>query len=134
MACRGIRGATTVTENTKKAIVAATREMLEKLVEANGFTPEDVACAFFSTTRDVNAEFPAVAARLLGWEHVALLCGHEMNVPDATPGVIRVMLLVNTNKRQGQIVNIYLRGAVNLRQRGMERKSGLSASRKKPAR
>lgn len=131
MACRGIRGATTVKENTKEAIVEATEELLEKMARSNGIVPEDVAFAFFTTTRDVNAEFPAVAARLMGWEHVALMCGHEMDVPDATPGVVRVMALVNTDKRQDQLVNVYLRGAVNLRQRGMEHRADPNLSTKR---
>lgn len=135
MACRGVRGATTVTANTKEAVTEATREVLEKIIEANGIAAEDVAYALFTTTRDVNAEFPAVAARLMGWDKVALMCGHEMDVPDATKGVIRVMVLWNTGKRQDEIVNIYLRGAAHLRQRGMEGQKGASApSANRPAR
>jgi len=135
MACRGVRGATTVTANTKEAVTEATREVLEKLIEANGIVADDVAYALFTTTRDVNAEFPAVAARLMGWDRVALMCGHEMDVPDATKGVIRVMVLWNTDKRQDEIVNIYLRGAAHLRQRGMEGLKGAPApSADRPAR
>ena len=118
---RGIRGATTADANTKQSILHATTEMLTELVEANGLDVDDVAAAHFTTTQDLNAEFPAVAARLMGWEHVALMCGHEMAVPDAQPMCIRVMVLVNTDKPPGELVNVYLKGAVTLRKRGMER-------------
>ncbi|MSQ22344.1 MAG: chorismate mutase [Dehalococcoidia bacterium] len=118
--CRGIRGATTARANTKEAILEATREMLEQLVKANGLQNDSIAAAIFSTTRDLNAEFPAVAARLMGWTGVALLDTHEMDVPDALPSCIRALILVNTDKQAHELVNVYLRGAVNLRARRME--------------
>jgi chorismate mutase len=117
---RGIRGATTSTANTREAILEATTEMLERLVEANDLDKERIAAALFTTTRDLNADFPAVAARLLGWTEVALMCSHEMDVPGALPSCIRVMVLVNTDKQPGEIVNVYLRDAVNLRNRGTD--------------
>ena len=120
LACRGIRGATTVTENTKDAILSGTTELLERLVDENDIQREQLAAAIFTTTRDLNAEFPAVAARQLGWTDVALLCSHEMDVPNALPSCIRVLLLVNTDKSPQELVNLYLRGAKNLRSRGME--------------
>lgn len=120
LACRGIRGATTARDNTKEAILEATRELLERLVKANKVERESMAAAIFTTTRDLNAEFPAVAARQMGWVDVALMCGHEMDVPDALPGCIRVLLLVNTERQNHEIVNVYLRDAVTLRARGME--------------
>ena len=120
LVCRGLRGATTARANTREAILEATREMLERLVEANGLQKGSIAAAIFTTTRDLNAEFPAVAARQMGWEHVALLDGHEMDVPDAMPSCIRALVLVNTEKQAHELVNVYLRGAVNLRARGME--------------
>ncbi|TAK28743.1 MAG: chorismate mutase [Chloroflexota bacterium] len=115
MWCRGIRGATTVETNTRDEILSATRELLQNLVEANDFALDDVASAYFTTTPDVNAEFPAVAARQLGWNQVPLLCGHEMQVPDSLGRCIRVLLHVNTEKKAGEITHIYLRGAVGLR-------------------
>ena len=117
---RGIRGATTADNNSKEAIVEATKEMLGALIEANDVVTDDVAAAIFSTTRDLDAEFPAVAARLMGWDYVALMCGHEMAVPDAQTQCIRVMVLVNTEKSPQELSNVYLRGAANLRDRGME--------------
>ena len=117
---RGIRGATTADSNTRDSILDATSEMLAKLIEANDLAVDDVAAAHFTTTLDLNAEFPAVAARRMGWNDVALLCGHEMAVPDAQPRCIRVLVLVNTEKSAQELSNVYLRGAANLKARGME--------------
>ena len=118
--CRGIRGATTAEANTREAILSATRELLTALVEANGVRVEDIAAVWFTTTPDLNAEFPALAARQMGWEHTALLCGHEMAVPDGLPRCIRVLMLVNTEKRPEDLRHIYLKEAKDLRRRGME--------------
>ncbi|MBI4588959.1 MAG: chorismate mutase [Candidatus Rokubacteria bacterium] len=119
-AVRGIRGAITAEANTKTAILGATTEMLTALIKANSLDPEDIAAAWFTTTPDLNAEFPAVAARRLGWTEVALMCGHEMSVPDGMPRVVRVLVLVNTDKRQSEVVNVYLRETRSLRARGTE--------------
>ena len=115
---RGIRGATTADGNTEAAVLEATTELLERLIEANDIDKDTVAAAFFTTTRDLNAEFPAVAARQLGWEYVALMCGHEMVVPNAVQMCIRIMLLVNTEMSAQELSNVYLRGAANLRPKG----------------
>ena len=117
---RAIRGATTSDNNTKDDIVEATREMLISLVEANDLKKEDVISAFFTTTKDLNTQFPAVAARKIGWTEVALMCSHEMFVPDAQEKCIRVMVHVNTDKSSHDINNVYLKDAVNLRKRGFE--------------
>ena len=114
-ACLGIRGATTAEENTKEAICDATRELFSRMVEENEIESPQVAAAFFTTTQDLNAAFPATAVREMGWEHTALLCSHEMAVPDSLSKCIRVLILVNTDKEPRQIVNVYLRGATNLR-------------------
>ena len=119
MVCRGIRGATTADENTKEAILDATKELLAEMLEANSFNTEDVAATFFTTTQDLNAEFPAVAARQMGWVEVPLMCGHEMNVPDAQPLCIRVLVLLNTEKSQKEMNHVYLKDAQNLRYRGV---------------
>ena len=115
LVCRGLRGATTVESNTREAILVATRELLDLMVQANDVREENVASAFFTTTPDLNAEFPAVAAREMGWHHVALLCGHEMSVPGSLPLCLRILLHVNTDKSAEEIVHIYLRGAKVLR-------------------
>jgi chorismate mutase len=115
MLCRGIRGATTVEANKREAILEATTELLAAMVKANDIKPEDVASAFFTTTPDLNAEFPALAARRLGWNQVPLLCGHEMAVPGSLAMCLRILVHVNTDKRADQIVHVYLRGARVLR-------------------
>lgn len=114
---RGIRGATTATSNTKEAILEATTELLQELIRANDIQADDVAWAYFTTTHDLNAEFPAVAARRLGWQYVALMNGHEMQVPGAQARCIRAMILVNTERSPQELVNVYLRDAKNLRAR-----------------
>lgn len=115
MMCRGVRGATVVEGNTREAILAGTRELLQHMIDANGIDPDDVASTIFTTTRDLNAEFPAVAARQLGWYDQALLCGHEMAVPGALDRVVRVLIHWNTTKGPEEISHIYLNGAESLR-------------------
>ena len=115
MPCRGIRGATTVEGNSRDEILAATRELLAEMVRANAFEREDVASAYFTTTSDLDAEFPAVAARDMGWTNVALMCGHEMDVPGSLRQCLRILLHVNTDRTQDDICHIYLRGAAVLR-------------------
>ena len=115
MIVRGIRGAISVTENSQDGIKEATKELITAIQDKNGVKPEDIAGTFFSVTRDLNAEFPAKAAREMGWSTVPLMCTYEMDVPGSIQGLIRVMVLVNTDKRQDEIKHIYLRNAVNLR-------------------
>ena len=115
MYCRGIRGATTVDSNTKEAIIAATSELLQRMMVDNGVAKEQIACVFFTTTTDLNAAFPAQAARRLGWSEVALLCGHEMNVPGSLARCLRVLMLVNTDKQLRDIVHVYIKGTESLR-------------------
>ena len=117
---RGIRGATTAGSNTREAIISATKELLGKLIEENAIQIDDLAAAFFTTTEDLNAEFPALAARQMGWACVALLGGREVSVPDAQAQCIRVLLMVNTNKPPQELTHVYLRGATSLRDRGIE--------------
>lgn len=113
--CRGIRGATTVTENTADAMLEATREMLYLIIRANEIDPDDVASAIFTTTTDLNATYPALAARQLGWYDAALLCGHEMEVPGSIEKCIRVLIHWNTTREAKDLVHVYLREAKNLR-------------------
>lgn len=115
MYCRGVRGATTAEENTPQAIVAATKELLERIIAANDIRIENVASAIFTTTPDLNAEFPALAARQLGWNHVALLCSHEMAVPGSLEKCIRVLIHWNTDKSAAEMQHIYIKGAESLR-------------------
>jgi len=115
MPCRGIRGAITVESNSREAILAATRELLDEMVRANAVRKDDVASAYFTTTPDLDAEFPAVAARGVGWSNVALMCGHEMDVPGSLRMCLRILLHVNTERTQDEICHVYLRGAAVLR-------------------
>lgn len=112
---RGIRGATTVESNTKDAILEATQELLSALIDVNGIQEDDVASVFFSATQDLNAEFPALAARHMGWSHAALTCMQEMYVPGSLPMCVRILMHVNTPKRQDEVRFVYLRGAKALR-------------------
>ena len=113
--CRGIRGATTVEENSAEAILSATRELLYIIIRANEIDQEDVASAIFTTTKDLDATYPALAARQLGWYDAALLCGHEMDVPGSVSRCIRILVHWNTRKKPGEIVHVYLRKAKGLR-------------------
>jgi chorismate mutase len=115
MPVRGVRGATSVSKNTREEIIEATRELLETMIEVNEIDAEDVASAWFTTTPDVNAEFPAVAARQLGWTFVPLMCGHEMAVPGSLPLCVRILLHVNTSRGPHDIRHVYLREARRLR-------------------
>lgn len=115
MMVRGIRGATTVEHDTRDEIIEATTELLAALVSANDLDPEHVASIIFTTTPDVNAEFPAVAARQAGWTDAALLCGHEMGVPGALQHCVRILIHVNTERSAAEMEHVYLRGATVLR-------------------
>ena len=115
MVCRGIRGATTVDQNDREAILQATRELLALMIRHNDIRKEDVASATFTTTVDLDAEFPALAARQIGWCDVPLLCGHEIHVPGSLQMCIRVLMHWNTDKSQDQIHHVYHRGAERLR-------------------
>lgn len=113
---RGIRGATTVTKDAPIEILAATRELLEALLEANELTEfDEVVSAIFTTTSDLYSTFPAEAARDLGMHQVPLLCALEIPVPDSMPRCIRVLLHVNTARSQQEMVHVYLREAQRLR-------------------
>jgi chorismate mutase len=115
MPVRGIRGATTATANTAEAIVEATDELLRELTRANDLDSTEICFAFFTTTHDLTAEFPAFAARRLGWVDVPLLCSHDMDVrlpnPRGVPMCIRILLLYNTERPQSAMRAVYLRGA-----------------------
>lgn len=115
MPIRGIRGATTVADNTPDAILAATQELLRAIIAANGVQPEDVASAIFTATPDLNAAFPARAARELGWNHVPLLNAVELDSPAGLPRCIRVLLHWNTDKPTYDVRHVYLREAAGLR-------------------
>lgn len=115
MPCRGVRGATTADSNTRDDILAATRQLVALIMRQNGIESEDVASATFTTTTDLDAEFPALAARQLGWLDVPLLCGHEINVPGSLRLCVRVLVHWNTDKAQSEVNHVYIKGAQRLR-------------------
>jgi chorismate mutase len=112
---RGIRGATTADANTAEAITEATEELLRELVQLNDLEVAEICFAYLTTTHDLTAEFPAYAARRLGWTEVPLLCGHDMDVqlpnPRGVPMCVRVLLLYNSPLPQSAMRFAYLRGA-----------------------
>jgi chorismate mutase len=116
---RGIRGATTVESDSAEEIETATGELLRQLIDDNAIDSTDIAGAWFTTTRDLSAEFPAVAARKLGWTEVPLICGHEMSVVDSNPRsipmCIRVMILLNTDRTAPEMQFVYLRRAAEIK-------------------
>lgn len=115
MMCRGIRGATTAGANTSEDILEATQELVDVLIELNELDSTDIASAVFTTTTDLTAMFPALAARHFGWTDVPMMCAHEMAVPGALGKAIRVLVHVNTTKSPSEIRHVYLKGARQLR-------------------
>lgn len=115
MMCRGVRGATIAASNDADEIIAATRELLEAIVDANGIVEDDLASVFFTMTVDLNAAFPAQAARQIGWRRVALLDSQEIDNPDGMELCIRVLIHWNTARSLDQIQHVYMRGAERLR-------------------
>ena len=112
----GIRGATTATENTSEAILNATEELLQSNVEVNQISLNEIAAVFLTATKDLNAAFPATAARVrLSWDNIALMDGPHMDVPGSQPRCIRALILVNSSKNHTNIENIYLHEAKNLK-------------------
>ena len=115
MATRGIRGAITVKKNVKDAIVFATEMLLEKMISVNKVKVEDIAAVIFSVTGDLTKEFPAIAAREMGWLYTPLMCTNEIEVEGSLKKCIRVMMIVNSEKTQAQMKHIYLDEAKKLR-------------------
>jgi chorismate mutase len=114
-AVRGVRGAITVERDDAALLLDATERLLREIVAENDIRSDDVASALFTLTPDLCSQFPAAAARRMGWTRVPLLNFTEIAVPDGLPRVIRVLLHVNTDKRQDEIVHVYLEGARVLR-------------------
>ena len=114
-ACRGIRGATTADANTEQAIHAATTELVQALSDANGLEEDSLAAVFFTITPDLNAAFPATAARRLAWANAPLIDITQVAVKGSLPRCIRILILVNTDKEPKDLVYKYLKGAEALR-------------------
>ena len=115
MFMRGIRGAITVKSNNRQAILDSTRKLLSAMIKENKIKVEQIASVIFSVTKDLNAEFPAAAARQIGWNDTPLLCTCEIAVPGSLKKCIRVLMHVNINKTQKAIKHVYLREAIKLR-------------------
>jgi len=115
ISCRGVRGATTVTENSAEAILEATRELLQAIVAANSIDEPDIASVILTATPDLDAVYPAVAARQLGWTRTALMCVQEMAVPGILPRCVRVLIHWNTDRSLDELRHVYLREARSLR-------------------
>jgi len=113
--CRGVRGATTVQTDDRDQILKATRQLLALMIRRNEINSRDVASALFTVTKDLSAEFPALAARQLGWIEVPLICAYEMTVADSLPRCIRILLHWNTDKPQSEILHTYVHEAKKLR-------------------
>jgi chorismate mutase len=115
MSCRGIRGAVSVDDNTPEAILSATRELLERIVASNGLAVKDVVSVIFTATRDLDAAYPARAAREMGWATTPVLCMQEMNVTGSLLRCVRVLVHWNTDRSPGEIQHVYLGEARALR-------------------
>ena len=115
MTCRGVRGATSVDENSKSAILDATRILLERIVSENGIAIEEIASVVFTATTDLDATYPARAAREIGWNSTPLLCSQEMNVTGSLDRCVRVLIMWNTNTPIERIKHVYLGKAATLR-------------------
>src|SRR5690625_1983078 len=113
---RGFRGATTVTTNTEKEMLTETKKLIVQMVEKNNIQPEDISHVLFSVTNDLNATFPAKAAREMpGWTHVPVMCMREIDVPNSLEKCIRVMMVAKTTVRQNEVQHIFLNKAMKLR-------------------
>ena len=115
MAVRAIRGAVQVDANERADIREGTTELVTEVMTRNGLVPDDVISVVFTTTPDLTAEFPALAARKIGFHDVPLLCASEIAVPGAMPRVVRLLMHVETSKPRSALEHVYLRGAVALR-------------------
>jgi chorismate mutase len=113
---RAIRGATQVDANERDLILAATAELVAEVMARNDLLVGDLISVLFTTTPDLTAEFPAVAARKVGFEDVPLLCASEIDVPGALPRVVRLMAYAEIDRPRDQVRHVYLRGATRLRQ------------------
>ncbi|EMS73354.1 chorismate mutase [Ruminiclostridium cellobioparum] len=115
MLVRAIRGAITVPENTKEAILEGTRDLLAEIINNNKIKTSDLISIIFTMTSDLNAVFPAVAAREMGLNDVPLMCSSEIDVPGSLRSCVRVLIHINTDKEGSEIKHIYLKGAAVLR-------------------
>lgn len=112
---RGLRGATTVDEDTSSQIIDSTAELIEAMMDRNEVAKDDLVTIIFTSTPDLRSEFPAAAARTLGISDVPLLCATELDVVGAIPRVVRILMHLYTSRPADQLRHVYLRGAKPLR-------------------
>lgn len=112
---RAVRGAIQIDADDRESIIEGTTELVTEVMARNNLTTDDIISVIFTATPDLTAEFPALAARKLGFHEVPLLCSTEINVPGALPRVVRLMAHINTDRPRQEIQHVYLRGAVALR-------------------
>lgn len=110
-----IRGAITIKENTKEEVYSNTEEMLKKIIEDNNIDIEQIISVVFTATNDIDSAYPAVAARKLGIVDASLMCVQEMYVENSLRMCVRAMVMINTDKKQKEMKNVYLKGATVLR-------------------
>jgi chorismate mutase len=115
MYVRAIRGATTVENNDANEIISETKKLLNEIIVKNDIVEEDIASIIFTVTKDLDAAFPAVAARQLEWTSVPLICSYEIDVPGSLKSCIRILMHVNSEKSNKDMIHIYLKGAKVLR-------------------
>ena len=115
MPVRAIRGAVQVDANEREAILEGTTELVSEVMTRNGLVTDDVISVLFTATQDLTAEFPALAARKIGFGEVPMMCATEIPVPGAPPRVVRLMMHVETGRSRPEIQHVYLRGAAALR-------------------
>ena len=115
MAVRAVRGAVQISGNDRDEILAGTTELVTEVMSRNELSTDDVISVLFTATPDLTAEFPALAARKLGFQEVPLLCASELDVPAAMPRVVRLMMHIETSKPRSALQHVYLRGATALR-------------------
>lgn len=115
MSVRAIRGAVTVENNAAPEIIEETRLLLLEIAEKNELSQDDIISIIFSVTEDLSAAFPAVAARQIGWNNVALMCTNEIDVPGSLKKCIRALIHINTDKSNDEIKHVYMKGAKALR-------------------
>jgi chorismate mutase len=115
VAVRAIRGAVQIDANERTAVLDGTTELVTEVMTRNGLGPDDVISVVFTATPDLTAEFPALAARKIGFQDVPLLCASEIDVPGAMPRVVRLLMHVETRRPRAALQHVYLRGAAALR-------------------
>ncbi len=115
MSTKGLRGATTLEEDSRDEIIVKTKELLGAMIERNEIDKEDLVTIIFTATSDVHGAFPAAAAREMGFGDVPLICAQELEIADSTPLCVRILALIDTDKKRSELRHIYLHGAKGLR-------------------